>query len=159
MSGMRVVSYELVIHAAAETVYHHLTDPAALLTWMADSAESEPVANGRIRWTLPNNATMLGRYLELQPPHRLVFSYGWEHDLMGVPPESTVVEIELRAHPEGTLLTLTHRLLPDMAAEQHRHGWDYFLQRLATELEQDTSRRDHSQRLRDGRGRRQRRHG
>jgi uncharacterized protein YndB with AHSA1/START domain len=131
---MRVVSYEILIRAPAHTVYHHLTDPAALLTWIAASAESDPVVGGPIRWTLPNQATMRGRYVELRPPHRLVFSYGWEDDLMGVPPESTLVEIDLRTHPDGTLLTLTHRLLPDPAAEQHRHGWDYFLHRLATRL-------------------------
>lgn len=131
---MRVVHYEIVIRAPAQTVYDHLTDPAALLTWMAVSAESEPVEGGRIRWTLPNGATMLGRYIDLQPPHRLVFSYGWEGDLMGVPPESTRVEIDLRIHPNGTLLILTHRLLPDVAAEQHRYGWDYFLRRLAALL-------------------------
>jgi uncharacterized protein YndB with AHSA1/START domain len=130
VTGVRVVSYQILIHAPAHTVYHHLTDPAALLTWIADSAESDPVVGGRIRWRFANRATMLGRYVELRPPRRLVFSYGWEDDLMGVPPESTLVEIDLRPHPEGTLLILTHRLLPDPAAEQHRHGWDHFLQLL-----------------------------
>ena len=76
---------------------------------------------------------MHGRYLDLQPPRRLVFSYGWEDDLMGVPPESTLVEIDLRTHPDGTMLTLTHRLLPDQAAEQHWLGWDHFLRRLAAQ--------------------------
>jgi uncharacterized protein YndB with AHSA1/START domain len=132
---MRVVSYGIVIRASAQTVYDHLTDPAALVTWMADSAESEPVAGGGIRWTLANGATMSGRYLDVAAPHRLVFSYGWEGDLMGVPPESSRVEIDLRTHPEGTLLVLTHRLLPDEAAEQHRYGWDHFLRRLAAHLE------------------------
>jgi uncharacterized protein YndB with AHSA1/START domain len=131
---MRVVTYEILIHAPAQTVYHHLTDPAALLTWIAERAVSEPVVGGGIRWTFANRATMRGRYIELQPPHRLVFSYGWEGDLMGVPPESTVVEIDLRIHPEGTLLCLTHRLLRDSAAEQHRYGWDHFLGLLAARL-------------------------
>jgi uncharacterized protein YndB with AHSA1/START domain len=134
---MRIVRYEILIHAPAQTVYHHLTDPVALLTWIAASAESEPIAGGRIRWTLPNGATMHGRYLDLQPPRRLVFSYGWEDDLMGVPPESTLVEIDLRTHPDGTMLTLTHRLLPDQAAEQHWLGWDHFLRRLAAQLFQE----------------------
>lgn len=94
---MRVVNYEILIHAPAPTIYHHLTDPTALLTWIADSAESEPVAGGRIRWTLPNGATMHGRYLELQPPHLLVFSYGWEGDRMGVWPGSSNPTIETTA--------------------------------------------------------------
>lgn len=137
---MRVVSYQILIHAPAETVYHHLTDPAALLTWIAASAESEPVAGGGIRWTLPNGATMRGRYLDLQPPHRLIFSYGWENDLMGVPPESTIVEIDLDPHAQGTMLSLSHRLLPVTATEQHKQGWDYFLRRLAGQLANELSR-------------------
>jgi uncharacterized protein YndB with AHSA1/START domain len=128
---MRLVNYEIDLRAEPSAVYHHLTDPAALLTWIAIDAVSEPAVGGQVRWVLPNGATMAGRYLELQPPHRLVFSYGWEGDLMGVPPESTVVEIDLRPTPEGCRLLLSHRLLPDDAAELHRHGWDHFLQQLA----------------------------
>jgi uncharacterized protein YndB with AHSA1/START domain len=115
-------------------VYHHLTDPAALLTWIAVDAVSQPVVGGRVRWVLPNGATMSGRYLELRPPDRLVFSYGWEGDLMGVPPESTVVEIDLQPTIDGCRLVLRHRLLPEDAADLHRHGWDYFLRQLAERL-------------------------
>jgi uncharacterized protein YndB with AHSA1/START domain len=131
---MRVVSYEILVHASADIVYQYFTDPDALLSWMAESAESELIPGGGLRWTLANGATMRGRYVELQPPHRLVFTYGWEGDLMGVPPESTLVEIDLRTHSDGTLLSLTHRLLPDEAAEQHRYGWDHFLRRLVAAL-------------------------
>jgi hypothetical protein len=35
------------------------------------------------------------------------------------------------------MLTLTHRLLPDQAAEQHWLGWDHFLRRLAAQLFQE----------------------
>jgi uncharacterized protein YndB with AHSA1/START domain len=131
---VRVVAYEIVIDAPADVVYRHLTDPAALATWIAASAESEPVVDGPVRWTFANGAVMSGRYLELRPPHRLVFTYGWEGDLMGVPPGSTVVEIDLRPHPGGTLLALTHRMLPAPAAEEHRRGWEHFLGVLTTRL-------------------------
>jgi uncharacterized protein YndB with AHSA1/START domain len=38
---------------------------------------------------------VVGRFVELVPHRRLVFTYGWEDGLMGVPPESTTVEIDL----------------------------------------------------------------
>lgn len=131
---MRLVHYEIVLRAPAEVVFRHLTDPAALLTWIAAEADSEPVAGGRVRWRLPDGSTMSGRYVEVTPPRRLVFSYGWEGDLMGVPPGSTRVEIELHPHPDGTRLTLVHRLLPGPAAQRHREGWDHFLRKLAALL-------------------------
>ena len=46
---MRVVSYEILVHAPADTVYQYLTDPDALLSWMAESAESEPIPGGGLR--------------------------------------------------------------------------------------------------------------
>ena len=128
---MRLLTYDIVIEARPELVYEYLTDATALLEWIAQRAESNRVADGRIRWHFANGAVMLGRYLELTPPRRLVFSYGWQDDDMGVPPESTIVEIDLVAHPRGTHLKLVHRLLPDSAVDEHRHGWDYFLRRLA----------------------------
>ncbi len=72
---MRVVSYEILIHAPADTVDHHLTDPIAVLSWIADSAESQPIVGGGIRWTLPDRSTMLGSYVELRPRH------GWDYFL------------------------------------------------------------------------------
>jgi hypothetical protein len=34
----------------------------------------------------------VGRFLELDPARRLVIVYGWQDNLMGIPPESTTVE-------------------------------------------------------------------
>jgi uncharacterized protein YndB with AHSA1/START domain len=134
MTGVRIVRHEILIHAPADVVFAHLTDPAALLTWIAESAESDPVPGGGIRWTFADGSVMRGRYVTVEPPSRLVFRYGWDGGLMGVPPESTVVEIDLAARADGTLLTLTHRALPDEAAEQHSGGWEFFLRRLAVLL-------------------------
>ena len=50
---------------------------------------------------------------------------------MGVPPESTVVEIDLHPTLDGCRLVLRHLLLPEDVADLHRHGWDHFLRQLA----------------------------
>jgi hypothetical protein len=50
----------------------------------------------------------------------VVFSYGWEDGRMGVPPESTVVEIDLTEH-------LVHHGLPPETVADHQHGWAHFL--------------------------------
>jgi hypothetical protein len=46
---------------------------------------------------------------------------------MGVPPESTTVEIELHAEDQATVVRLTHRGLPPAAVDEHERGWAYFL--------------------------------
>jgi hypothetical protein len=53
-------------------------------------------------------------------------------------PASTVRCLADRSTMGGRYLELhpPHRLLPSAAAEQHRYGWDFFLQRLATQLGQ-----------------------
>jgi uncharacterized protein YndB with AHSA1/START domain len=81
---------------------------------------------------------MIGRFVELDPPHRLQFTYGWKDDLMGVPPESTIVQIVLTATDAGTRLELTHLDLPPEHADEHRNGWDHFLTELATLLHTTT---------------------
>ena len=83
------------IEAPATEVYRQLSTVEGLHRWIAVDAVSEPVPGGRVQWTHENGATMVGRFLELDPPHRLVIAYGWKDDLMGVPPESTIVEIDL----------------------------------------------------------------
>jgi uncharacterized protein YndB with AHSA1/START domain len=75
---------------------------------------------------------MRGRFVELDPPRLVVFLYGWESDLMGVPPESTVVEIRLDEHDGRTTLELTHRQLPPDVTSDHERGWVHFLAILAT---------------------------
>jgi len=50
-----------------------------------------------------------------------------------VPPGSSTIEIELTPDGDGTRLRFVHRDLPsDEAAASHGHGWDHYLERLAT---------------------------
>jgi hypothetical protein len=55
---------------------------------------------------------------------------------MGVPPESTTVEIDLDERDGVTHLRLVHRGLPPEAVGLHEHGWRYFLGRLADGLQE-----------------------
>lgn len=127
---VRLAEHEIVLDAEIEQVYRHLTTVEGLLRWMAVEAEVEAVPGGRLQWTHENGATMVGRFIELDPPHRLVFAYGWKDDLMGVPPESTTVEIDLEEDSGRTTLRLLHRSIPADVIEDHHRGWVFFLSRL-----------------------------
>jgi uncharacterized protein YndB with AHSA1/START domain len=128
---MRLAVQRLVIHAPADEVFQHLVDPALFGLWMAEGATLDPTPGGIVRWTHPNGDTVSGRYVEVDPPRRLVFSYGWERAEVQIPPGSTTVEIELAAHDDGaTVVTLVHRGLEGAAADAHRGGWAHYLDRL-----------------------------
>jgi uncharacterized protein YndB with AHSA1/START domain len=124
---VKLASYELTIAAPAEVVWAHLTTAEGLVRWVGPEATADPVPGGELRWTHPNGATVVGRFVELVPYRRVVFTYGWEDGRMGVPPESTTVEIDLAEEDGLTTLRLTHRGLPPGAVADHEQGWRYFL--------------------------------
>jgi uncharacterized protein YndB with AHSA1/START domain len=130
---VKLVVQELVIHAPAAEIYRMLVEPHLFVQWMAADATLDPVVGGTVRWTHANGDTCSGRYLELVPDRRIVFTYGWERAEVGIPPGSTTVEIDLVADgPATTSLKLVHRGLGDTAADAQQGGWIHYLARLRT---------------------------
>ncbi len=74
-----------------------------------------------------------GEFLDIEPPHRLVHTWGWQlGEDAPVPPGSTVVVYELFDAGKGTRLRLSQRDLPNLAtAGSHSRGWNHYLPRLA----------------------------
>ena len=120
---------EIRIGAPLEVVFEYLVDPAKLCRWMAQDAEVERRLGGVYRLTIDGNVTS-GELVELEPPRRVAFTWGWEGG-GPVPPGSSTVVVELEPEGDGTLVRLTHRGLPAEALELHRQGWDRFLPQLA----------------------------
>lgn len=133
---MTPLRYEITIQAPPAIVWSHLTTRDGLLRWIGTEAEADPRPGGILTWTHENGATMVGRFVELEPTHRMVFRYGWEGDRMGVAPESTTVTVELAAVGEATRVELTHADLPGATVEDHQAGWEHFLGLLADRLGQ-----------------------
>jgi uncharacterized protein YndB with AHSA1/START domain len=127
---VRLAEHRIELDASAAEVYRHLSTVEGLLRWMAVDAIAEPVPGGRLQWTHEDGSTMVGRFIELDPPRRLVIAYGWKDNLMGVPPESTTVEIDLEEHNGRTTLILVHRGIPAEVVDEHQRGWEFFMARL-----------------------------
>lgn len=128
---MAEVVVEREIAASREIVFAMFTNPKLLVQWLGDSAELDPTPGGLFRFTLGDRDACRGRYVELDPPRRLVFTWGWERaEAIPVLAGSTVVEVELETIEGGTRLRLTHRGLDGDAAALHEHGWTRFLARL-----------------------------
>ncbi|MGD9792644.1 MAG: SRPBCC domain-containing protein [Acidimicrobiia bacterium] len=132
---MKLVDKTITIAASPSDVCALLTQADLLIEWMAPVASLDPRPGGEVMWTHHNGDTVRGEFIELIPERRVVFTYGWDRADVGVPPGSTVVEIDLRPTPSGTELRLVHRGLEGPMAEAHNGGWANYLTRLATRAE------------------------
>jgi uncharacterized protein YndB with AHSA1/START domain len=128
----QLVECEVRIDASPETVFDFFTDPAKAVRWMGSRATLDPRPGGLYRVEMDEQWIAIGEYVEVDPPHRVVFTWGWKDDLEGMPPGSSTVEINLTPDGGATVVQLVHRDIPTPeAAENHRGGWNKFLPRLA----------------------------
>jgi uncharacterized protein YndB with AHSA1/START domain len=126
---------EIEIRAPAAEVYEMFTDPAKLVRWIGIRALLEPRPGGVFRFELMPGEFCSGRYVELVPGRRVVFTWGWESGAIAVEPGSSTVEVDLEERDGVTRLTLTHRGLDAAVRPLHDEGWEKFLAQLATAAE------------------------
>lgn len=121
---------EIFIEAPPEEVFPYLTQSEKYVLWMGLAAELDPRPGGLFKVD-PNTIDIIfGEFVEVSPPHRLVFTWGWKEPGHPVPAGSSRVEIVLTAQDGGTLLRLTHTGLPPTKQDQHAFGWSHYLGRL-----------------------------
>lgn len=123
-----------VFNAPIERVFAAWTDPAKLRHWFAPEdgletdAELDLRVGGTYRFTM-RSSSVHGKYTEINPPNKLVFTWRWDHEASD---NEMLITVELRPHQDGgTRLILTHERLPN--AEQrdsHASGWNRNLSRL-----------------------------
>ncbi|GAA2681109.1 SRPBCC family protein [Nonomuraea recticatena] len=130
----RTIEQTLHIHAGPETVWRFFTDPARLAQWWG-TAELDARPGGTLRVHMDGGPrpVMHGRFVELVPYERIVFTFGWEATpgAPDIPPGTTRVEVTLTQDGEGTRLTLRHSGLPDLLEQETGSGWADVLGRLA----------------------------
>jgi uncharacterized protein YndB with AHSA1/START domain len=124
------VIHELRLPVAPDEAFEMFVDPARLVRWIGISAELEPCPGGRFRFEVMPGQFCEGQYEIVDRPHRLVFTWGWLDERMGVPPGSTSVEVTFTPAGDATNLRLTHRGLSADARPIHHDGWTRFLDRL-----------------------------
>ena len=83
---MKLVERRLFIDAPPARVYELLTDEALLIEWMAPVADLDASPGGAVTWTHLNGDSVIGAFVELLPARRIVFTYGWEREDVGIPP-------------------------------------------------------------------------
>jgi uncharacterized protein YndB with AHSA1/START domain len=118
------------IDAPPEIVFAYLTDSARFTQWMGVGAELDARPGGRYRIDVDGVHIAVGEYQQVDPPRRLVMSWGWDGHPT-VPPGSTTVEITLTAERGATVLRLRHLGLPNADERRnHQDGWTLYTGRL-----------------------------
>ena len=132
--GARIGVRQTIPGAEPDVVWRLWTEPAELARWWPDVAQVDGDARtlhlswARREWPLR------GRILEWEPPHRLAFTWKWDHE-PDLPERTVTVDIATLPDGGGTELRLTHGDYGSGDAEaadrqSHVDGWDYFLGRL-----------------------------
>jgi uncharacterized protein YndB with AHSA1/START domain len=122
---------EILIDAPRAHVFNFFVDSDRLPKWLGTTARLAPRPGGEFRFEVADGEWCVGEYVEIDPPRRVVFTWGWENPMMNLPPRSSVVEVELTAEDGGTRLTLLHRGLADEDSRTlHADGWSRYLSRL-----------------------------
>ena len=121
------------IKAPPDVVFPYFTDPELIVTWIGERAELDPVAGGVFSLDIGGNLAR-GAYITVDPPYRVVFSWGIPGN-DELPPGGSTVEVVLTPDGDDTMVVLTHRGLPSGFIGGHREGWEEQLGHLPPAVE------------------------
>ena len=125
---------EIYIAAVAEEIFPYLTNPQLYVSWMGLDARIDPRPGGAYQINLNGIDSVIGEYLEVDPPRRIKFTWSCIGRDNTIPDDLSVVEMELIPRGDGTLLRLTHRGPDREGRDRHDAGWDHYLGRFAVVL-------------------------
>ena len=159
MTEIAPVEVTVWVPASPGDVFGFLTEPDRYVQWMGSEADLEPVPGGVYRVRMADGFSAAGRFLAVEPPHLVVFSWGFADDeaasrtkhaggepggagagagtgagsgASAMPAGSTRVTMTLLDEDGGTRLTLRHENLPsESLREGHDVAWNTYLPRLA----------------------------
>jgi uncharacterized protein YndB with AHSA1/START domain len=142
-----MTSLTLVRHIKArlQVVFDAVTTAEGIAQWWGPdagpvlAAEADPRVGGlyrlRFRMLRGTEHESSGKFLEIDPPTRVVMSWRWKGGLED--PGESRVEITLKAVPEGTELTFIHsQLHNEETRRSHEEGWSGSLDKLEAHLSQ-----------------------
>lgn len=137
VTTQNVLELQRVVNAPPERVFDAWTDAHAFGTWMgghqnnvkACRTDPRPGGKYRLEWDTgdDSSAADYGKYLIVDRPHRLQFTWFTEHEDW---PE-TIVTLDFERVPQGTRLTLRQEPVDDARAKQgYEKGWTQCLDGL-----------------------------
>src|SRR5947209_19984744 len=116
----------VLIQAAPDVVFGFLTDSARWATWWGAGSTIDARPGGRMTIRYPGGNEASGEVIEVHPPNRIVFTYGYASGKM-IPPGGSRVTLELEPVGGATRLRLTHEVADPATRDDHVQGWRYQL--------------------------------
>jgi uncharacterized protein YndB with AHSA1/START domain len=129
MTVPAVLTATVRIGAPPADVFPYFVDPALMVQWIGEWADLHPEPGGTFALDFAKTPVR-GEYVEVEPPRRVVFTWGVAGN-DALPPGSTTVEIVLTADGPDTVVELFHHNLPAEEFDRHLEGWIAMLDRLA----------------------------
>jgi len=116
----------VVIQAEREIVFRYFTDSARWAAWWGAGSTIDATPGGRLFIRHPEGTEVTGEVVEVAPPERIVFTYGFVAG-KPIPPGSSLVSIRLEPQGTATLLQLIHEFAEAAVRDEHVQGWRYQL--------------------------------
>jgi uncharacterized protein YndB with AHSA1/START domain len=116
----------VVIQADPPTVFSFFTDNDRWASWWGAGSTIDPKSGGRVYIRHANGIESSGEVIEVQPPTRIVFTYGFDSG-HPIPPGSSRVTISLEPQGAATRLDLRHEFEEAGPRDEHVQGWRYQL--------------------------------
>jgi uncharacterized protein YndB with AHSA1/START domain len=130
MSLPHKLDRSVTIHATPETVFRYFTDSARWAKWWGAGSTIDSRPGGKIFIIHPGGIEAAGEVIEVEPPRRIAFTYGFVSG-KPIPAGSSRVTVELEPDRAGTRLHLTHELVDEAARDEHVQGWRFQLSLFA----------------------------
>jgi len=133
LTDNKVLRMERVIAATPERLFELWTDPEELAKWWGPEGFTTPTyamdvrPGGRWHTTMrrPDGSehVVSGIYRAIEPPKRLVFTWGWDDDA-GMRGHETEITVTFEPAPGGTRMMLVQQTFVDTdSRNRHEHGW------------------------------------
>ena len=116
----------VLIRARPETVFRYFTDSERWAAWWGQGSTIDPRPGGTVFVRHPNAVESAGEVLEIDPPRRIVYTFGFASGTP-MPVGGSRVTITLEGDPAGTRLHLRHEFAETGARDHHVQGWRYQL--------------------------------
>jgi uncharacterized protein YndB with AHSA1/START domain len=116
----------VAIQAAPKTVFRYFTDSARWANWWGAGSTIDARPGGKVVICYPGGVQALGEVVEVTPPERIIFTYGYAS---GTPIAAGSSRVTIRLEPDesGTRLHLLHEFADEGVRDHHVQGWRYQL--------------------------------
>jgi uncharacterized protein YndB with AHSA1/START domain len=116
----------VVIRADPASVFRYFEDSSRWANWWGAGSTIDPKPGGNVYIRYPNGIEAAGEVLEISPPRKIVFTFGYKSG-NPIPVGSSRVTIQVGPGPDGTKLQLLHEFAAGTARDQHVQGWRFQL--------------------------------